>query len=240
MSDKPWQFKYYFIFENGKKATYDITLEAQTLKLIPTEDIQPTEWTKLDFHQCTNCPLNKDDYPDCPLALNLSNVLPRFNDMYSFEKVHVMVETPDRTYSKNTTLQNGLSAMLGIYMVTSDCPVMAPLKPMVRFHLPFACIEETVFRSVSTYLLGQYFKKQNGEEADWELNGLMDNYGEIQQLNRGMAERMRSIVDKDANLNALVVLDVFAKELPFSIAKSLDNLKYLFEVPQKKRVNLLD
>ncbi len=43
-----------------------------------------------------------------------------------------------------------------------------------------------------------------------------------------MASRMRSVVDKDANLNALVVLDVFAKELPFSIKKSLEDLEYLF------------
>jgi len=226
---EPWNFKYYFIFENGERATFDITLEAESLKLRPQQEITPTNWTKLDYHQCKNCPLKKNDYPDCPLALNLSTVLPRFNDMYSFEKVHVMVETPERTYSKNTTIQSGLSAMLGIYMVTSDCPVMAPLKPMVRFHLPFACVEETVFRSVSTYLLRQYLKKKNGGTPDWDLDGLMKNYEDIQLLNRGMAERMRSIVDKDANLNALVVLDVFAKELPFSIAKSLDNLRYLFD-----------
>ena len=114
-------------------------------------------------------------------------------------------------------------------MVTSDCPNMISLRPMVRFHLPFATIEETVFRSVSTYLLGQYFKHKNGEEADWDLDGLLENYETIQKVNYGMASRMRSAVDKDANLNALVVLDVFAKELPFSIQKSLEMLEYLFK-----------
>jgi len=230
-------FKYYFIFENGDKATFEIVLDAESLKLISSDKIRTAEWTRLDFHQCKNCPLNSNDYPDCPLAVNLSNVLPRFNNMNSFEKVHMIVETNERTYSKKTSLQSGLSSMLGIYMVTSDCPIMAPLRPMVRFHLPFASIEETVFRSVSTYLLKQYFKKKNNQQADWTLKGLMDSYTEIQQLNHGMVERMRAIVEKDANLNALVILDVFAHELPFSISQKMDDLQYLFETSPKPKNN---
>ena len=45
---------------------------------------------------------------------------------------------------------------------------MESLKPMVRFHLPFATVEETVFRSVSTYLLSQYLAEiaeENEEEG---------------------------------------------------------------------------
>lgn len=216
------------MFTDGQKETFEITLDQKTLKFIPKEELEPAPWTKLEENQCKNCPLNKEDYPDCPLALNLSNVVPRFSSLHSYDNVHVMIETKERTYSKNTSLQQALSAMLGIFMVTSDCPIMSSLKPMVRFHLPFASVEETVFRSVATYLLGQYFKYKNGEEADWNLKNLMGNYSDIQLLNQGMATRMRAVVDKDANLNALVVLDVFAKELPFSIQKSLENLEYLF------------
>ena len=232
-------FKYLFIFSDGKKETFEINLDNTNLKFIPNKEIKPSAWTKLGHNQCDNCPLNSEDYPDCPLALNLSDVVQKFCSLHSFDNVHVIVESNDRTYSRNTSLQQALSAMLGIFMVTSDCPIMSSLKPMVRFHLPFASVEETVFRSVSTYLLGQFFKFKKGEKADWSLDNLMGNYKDIQLLNRGMAARMRSIVDKDANLNALVVLDVFAKELPFSIKKSLEELEYLFweETPKKSTKN---
>ena len=228
-------YKYLFMFSDGQKESFEINLDKKTLKYIPNQKLETSAWTKLEHNQCKNCPLNKDDYPDCPLALNLSDVVSKFSGMRSHDNVHVMIETKERTYSKNTSLQQALGAMLGIFMVTSDCPVMASLKPMVRFHLPFASLEETVFRSVSTYLLGQYFRYKNGEEADWDLKNLMDSYENIQLLNQGLAARMRSVVDKDANLNALVVLDIFAKELPFSIQKSLENLEYLFvdEEPTK-------
>jgi len=221
-------YKYFFIFEDGKKENFEIYLDRETLKLQHFKAPEPSAWTKLEHHKCRNCPLSKEEYPECPLALNLRPVIERFSGMFSFEKAHVIVETAERNYSQNTQLQSGLSAMLGIFMVTSDCPVMAPLRPMVRFHLPFASIEETVFRSASSYLLGQYFKLKAGKEPDWDMSNLTDIYNSIQVVNQGMAARMRSAVDKDANLNALVVLDVFAKELPFSIEKRLQDLEYLF------------
>lgn len=230
MSEKETiEFKYLFIFKDGRRQSSNIKLDSKTLRLIQEANgIRPSRWTKLDSSKCSNCPLNSEEHPECPLALNLSTIVPQFSDMHSYNEVHVIVESEDRTFSRDTDLQTALSAILGIFMVTSDCPNMMSLRPMVRFHLPFATIEETIFRSVSTYLLGQYFNHKNGKEADWDLKGLVENYKTIQIVNYGMASRMRSVVDKDANLNALVVLDVFAKELPFSIDKSLEMLEYLF------------
>ena len=214
---KQIHFRYLFILNSGTKFSFEIELDPQTLRYIPEEEPETAPWTKLDHYQCTNCPLKKESHPECPLALNLSSVIPLFSDLQSFDFANVIVETAERTYSKNTTLQNGLSSMLGIFMVTSDCPVMSVLRPMVRFHLPFASVEETIFRSASTYLLKQYFKKKKENSADWDLSKLNQDYQRIQEVNIGMAKRMRSIVSKDANLNALVILDVLAKEMPFSI-----------------------
>ena len=55
-------------------------------------------------------------------------------------------------------------SLIGIYMVTSGCPIMDKLRPMARFHLPFASTEETIYRAISTYLLGQYFLEQKGKK----------------------------------------------------------------------------
>ena len=106
---------------------------------------------------------------------------------------------------------------------------MSKLKPMVRFHLPFASVQETINRSVSSYLLGQYFNYKEGKEADWDLAGLKQSYKEIQTVNYGMAGRLRSISAKDANVNALIILDIFAKEMPETIDGSLNLLRYLYE-----------
>jgi len=37
---------------------------------------------------------------------------------------------------------------------------MDPLKPMVRYHLPFASLDETVYRMVSAVLVAQLIREQ--------------------------------------------------------------------------------
>lgn len=221
-------YEYFFNFKDHNNVQFRIALDGDTLNYVQPEKIETAEWARLDNEKCSNCPLSSSETAYCPIALNLVSILPAFTEMVSYEMVDFTVKTEERTYLANTSLQRGLSSMLGIYMVSSGCPVMARLKPMVRYHLPFASVEETVFRSASTYLLGQYFRHKKGYAGDWDLQGLIHIYEEIQEVNMGMAERLRSIPAKDANINALIVLDVFAKELPQNIEQSLRSLEYLF------------
>ncbi len=226
-ADELW-FEYTFKFKD-EKIQFRIDLDPDTLNYVHPQPLETAEWAKLENEQCENCPLKSDSQPYCPIALNLVNILPKFYDIFSYTEVDVTVDTPDRSFFARTTLQRALGSMLGIYMVTSGCPVMAKLKPMVRFHLPFATVEETVFRAASTYLLGQYFKHKNQLPADWSMEGLAQIYEEVQKVNMAMADRLRSIPAKDANINALIVLDVFAKEMPMNLEMSLKPLEYLFE-----------
>ena len=221
-------FEYFFTFENKKKSHFGIKLNGTNLNYINESQTEKADWAKLDHHKCKNCPLNSNENEYCPIALNLVSILPAFKEHVSYEIVEFVVKTEERYYCAKTSLQHGLGSMLGIYMVTGGCPVMAQLKPMVRYHLPFATVEETVFRSVSSYLLGQYFRHKKGLLADWDLEGLTKIYEEVQEVNVRMAERLRSVPAEDANINALIVLDVFAKELPQSIEESLNDLAYLF------------
>ena len=222
-------YEYFFKFKEHEDAHFLITLDGNTLNYVQPSKQETAEWARLDNEKCSNCPLHSSQTAYCPIALNLVSILPAFTELASYEMVDFKVKSEERTYLANTSLQRGLSSMLGIYMVSSGCPVMAKLKPMVRYHLPFASVEETVFRSASTYLLGQYFRHKKGFSGDWDLQGLLHIYEEIQEVNMGMADRLRSVPAKDANINALVVLDVFAKELPQNIEQSLCSLEYLFE-----------
>jgi hypothetical protein len=99
---------------------------------------------------------------------------------------------------------------------------------MARYHLPFATQEETIFRVVSTYLLEQYFRHKQALSIDMELDNLKKVYGEIQIVNKAMSSRLRTIGIEDSAVNAVVLLDIFAKMMPYSIEDSLEEIRYLF------------
>ena len=231
MENKPknLKYKYEFIFENNTSETFTILLNPETLDFIQNEESTAPAWTELDHHKCDNCKLNSFTHSHCPIAKNLTDIFPSFKDKVSYENVKVRVETKERIYELDTSVQKGLSSLLGILMVTSGCPSMNILRPMVRFHLPFATIEETIFRSASSYLLGQFYRYKNEKSVDWYMNDLSKAYEGIQIVNIGMAQRLRSISDKDAGANAVIVLDIFAKELPYSIFDGLKKLEYLYK-----------
>ena len=115
-------------------------------------------------------------------------------------------------------------------MATSGCPAMNFLKPMARYHLPFATREETIVRSVSMYLLRQYFEHKKGRTPALELSQLDDKYSMIGNVNKGIVNRINSILKGgDANQNAMVILDSIGKMLSFAIDESLEDYEYLFE-----------
>ncbi|TFH01209.1 MAG: hypothetical protein E4H13_05530 [Calditrichales bacterium] len=223
---------YHFSFENGRKEFFPVTIKLDDLSLVEENRSDFPAWTRLSFNQCKNCQLDEQKHTHCPIALSISGVINKFQGTKSYELVQVQVETPERNYDKKLALQQGLGSLLGIYMVTTGCPTLKVLRPMVRFHLPFATVEETLFRSTSAYLLGQYFKFKKKQESDWTLKGLVSSYEEIQQINLGITNRLRSISDEDANANAVIVLDVFAKALPSSILQDLQELEYLYHVSE--------
>lgn len=221
------RFRYKFQFENGEEKLFDVLLNEQTLQVVDNSYTSNPEWSKLKYQQCQNCPL-KDDVEYCPVAVNIAHLIDEFKFSTSYDKTWVVVETPDRTYAQETTVQQGLSAILGIYMVTSGCPVLDYLRPMVRFHLPFATTNETVFRAVSMYLIAQYFRERKGLEPDWNLEGLVNIYKEIGILNKGMWSRLSKASSFDANVNALIVLNTFGDALRFSLKQDLEQLSSLF------------
>jgi len=210
-------YKYIIKFDSGKEKTIDIGLDPVTLNLLPKEPLEFPDWTLLDYGRCSVCTCDAASQKYCPVALNLAGVTRMFSDKASTMTVDVRVVTQEREYFKRTSLQSALSSVIGIYMVTSGCPVMEILKPMARHHLPFASLNETVYRSLSSYLLQQYFRKRKGLEPDWELTKLTRAYETIEILNVAMVDRIRRASEKDANYNAVIILDVFAKMVPLTI-----------------------
>lgn len=229
MSGEAFLIGYTFETGDGETFGFPVALDAQRLLLRVPAGVPRPSWTELAHCQCPGCPLDAATHPHCPAAVGLVGLIEAFGPMISHGAVTVSVEMHDRTVTKATTMQRGLSSILGLCMATSGCPQLDFLRPLARFHQPFATREESMFRATSAYLLGQYFRRFQGGEGDFALAGLKRAYERVQHVNVGMAQRIRSIAEGDANVNALVLLDLLAKEMPMAIEENLGELAHLFE-----------
>lgn len=222
---------YRFAFAAGEVITCTVELDRTALNLATAPTGPRPDWTALGCHQCGNCPFVPETTPYCPIAVNLADIVEQFNHRFSYQQVEVTVTTENRDYFKATTLQEGLSSLLGIIMVTSGCPPMERLKPLVRFHLPFATLEETTFRTISLHLLTQHLLQKHGRPADFSLAGVERIYAEVATVNNGFARRLLQAAQKDANINALVNLACFAEMVPFSAEEMLESIEGNFAGP---------
>ena len=215
---------YEFKLGTGSEKKFIVQLDPETLAFVGEHKETPPAWTRLDFEQCSNCPLNTTLTKYCPVAVNLSGIAREFREVTGSDKATVTVAVKERAYFKSGSLQEGLSPLLGIIMTTSGCPIMEPLKPMVRYHLPFAGLDETVFRTISMYLMAQFIRSQSGKKPEWTLEGLFRIYGEVKKLNKDFGLRMRAAARSDANIHALVKLNVFAVMVPLEAEKLLKEI----------------
>lgn len=219
-------YRYVFTFENGETKEFHVKLDGNSLQLLTGSAPDPPDWTRLGFSQCVNCPLQKESH--CPIAVNLNQVISKFEGTQSYTNALVTVETAERNYAKDTTVQRALSSIIGLIMVTSGCPVMDKLRPNVAFHLPFANPLETSYRSVAMYLTAQAIRKIRGEEPDWDMQGLVEIYDEVAKVNKGMARRIKEAMATDAGANAIVILHAFGDSVTILIESRLEELEGFF------------
>lgn len=215
---------YEFRFPDAPARSYAMDFDSESMRMQPRQEKAPAEWARLGFQQCRHCPLRSATSPHCPIARNIEDVVEHFKMEVSHSRATVLVYTAERTFSHETDLQNGLQGLLGLIMATSGCPHMDFLKAVARFHLPFATFEETVVRVMSIYLLQQYFRAKKGEAADYAMVELRDRYERISQVNQGIIRRLRSLGGRDADKNALIILDSFASLLPSTLNTEFGNM----------------
>ncbi|MCP4689725.1 MAG: hypothetical protein GY859_16850 [Desulfobacterales bacterium] len=229
MEENDYKIQYHFVFENDSEKIFDIIIDPKTMfNRLPIPEKKPS-WTRLEYRQCQCCPLDKETTPYCPIALNIEELVLEFGEVVSSENCHVHCVTPERTYFKKTYVQEGLFSIFGLINATSRCPVMDFLKPMVRFHLPFATVDETTVRTFSFYLLAQYFEQEKSHVLDINLEKLDEQYEKVQQLNEGILGRIKDVTEKDADRNAFIILNSLAQLISFEIDDSLSSIEALFK-----------
>jgi len=218
---------YQFSLPDGKEISYPFEFDGERYNLITT-DLKTPPWAELSFQQCHHCPYQDSSSPKyCPAALQLAQVVKGIDHLVSFDRVHVRVETSHRIVEQESSAQEAISSLLGLVLASSGCPHTEFLLPMARFHMPLASSEETLWRTCASFMLAQYFRKENGETPE-ELSGLLRRYDNLETLNSYLAKRLRSQLDQDACLNAIILLDTYAKSLPHFISKTINNLKPLY------------
>lgn len=227
MSSKPIEITYRFQLPDGAERVHLVRLSRKNCAMeMPTEPAP--EWTQLERGKCSNCPLDPRRSPYCPAARAAAGVADPLKDLPSHTVAVTEVVTEERTYLKKGGLSSALGSLFGLVMATSGCPHLDFLRPMARFHLPFATIEDTIVRSASFHLLRQYRKARRGGGESLELGALARQYDALAAVNRGLADRIRAIGGKDSGRNAVVALDVFAKMLHMEFKDELPILDEIF------------
>lgn len=226
---EPIRITYRISLDDKTTEVFDFDLDGRTFALRTTPPDNPPKWTELGFKQCSHCPLNVEEHPHCPMALQLHKVVERFHNTRSIDEVKLEVITEDRTVVQTTALQRVLSSMLGLIFPTCGCPKTAYMRPMARFHLPLASEEETVFRVAGMYLLAQYFLTNNGKKGQFAFDGLISIYDDFHILNKAIASRLQFATESDSSKNAITLLDMYSSLVPMLLEDQLVEIRGFFE-----------
>jgi hypothetical protein len=224
------RIEYRFDLPNGARKHLELKFSPTDFRLINEVTAEPPFWTELKFNQCGNCPLNSKQSPQCPAALQMVPAVEALKELVSFDAVGVTVIQAERTIHAQTTAQQAMSSVLGLIMATAGCPWTDRLRPMARFHLPFASEAETVYRSVCMFLLARHLAG-NADSAGFA--GLQQLYENLHVVNRDMSRRLGAATRTDPARNAMALLDSYTTLLPAALEGSLEELKPLFDAWRK-------
>ncbi len=224
--------RYIFEFNTVNEQQYNLYFDYKDMSLLEKSFESQQEgsmaWAELSYNKCEHCPLSESDTKFCPAALALGRIAKKFADVKSYTETKVAVVTSDRTYLKQTSTQEALHSIFGLIMATCGCPYLRFLRPMARFHLPFANSNETLVRSLSFYFMKQFFSNSGQQPQTFDLKPLTDAYDKVQIVNQHLVERIRKLGKGDADLNAIVILDSFASLLSMQISDDFADLRPLF------------
>jgi len=223
---------YRFDLPDGSAKTLEFAFDAVDFKMLKAPPDPPPFWTELAFSRCANCPLDERLNPHCPAALQLASALEPLSALVSFDTVGVTVTQAERTAYAQTSAQQAMSSVIGLVMATSGCPWTDHLRPMARFHLPFANEAETVYRSIGMFLVARAIA---GSEESQGFAALVALYENLHVVNRDMSRRLGAAARTDPARNAMALLDAYTTLLPAALERSLDELSPLFDAWKTKK-----
>ncbi|MBN2144628.1 MAG: hypothetical protein JW774_08395 [Candidatus Aureabacteria bacterium] len=228
--ENPYNLKveYHFEFEDGENIAFKV--EKDILEKKPRHySSKRYKWEELEFHQCEQCPLSSSEYPYCPAAISITDIIEYFSKKASFSNCKCTVRMPDKTISGEKPIQDVLYSLIGVRMATSACPFLSRFRPLARFHEPFSTPFYTMQRIMSSYLLEQFFKNKREGTGEFNFSGLKDFYSHINIVNSKMALRLAEAEVMDATPNSIMILSLFGTSVTFFFDDYLEILQKLYE-----------
>ena len=215
---------YVFKIEAGADVSFEVNLNR------PAQSGDLPDWTLLENNKCANCPLAAAPGARCPAAADLVPIVQRFSELASIGNTMVRVVRPQFELHKQTDTQTALSALMGLILATSGCPILNRMRPMAQMHLPFPSENEVVYRIVSMHLFKCYL---DGTTPD--LKDLETFFADVDQLNHAFAKRIKRATQEDASINALVLLHSRSMLASLSIEDNLAQIRAWFPVGSSKQ-----
>ena len=215
-------------FADGSAKQLELHFRSDSLIPVGWVPSKPPEWAALSYHQCQNCPLDPEKVSYCPASLNLAKLVEQCHGLDLLDSVELKVTTAGRVVTVTTTVQKAIGSFIGLLMATSDCPHAAFFRPVARFHLPLATEGETMYRAVSSFLLGQYFARQSGQEAKFDLQGLIEIYQNLETVNTTLSGRLKAAGETGVVAKCMMEWDVFSGMFPLRVEELLKELRPLF------------
>ena len=209
---------YFFRLASGAQHRFDVEFDR------PLAGGELPAWTLLEQDKCPHCPLADASGAHCPAAADLVAVVERFSALSSIERIDVLVLTPEYEARKHTDTQTALSALMGLILATSACPILQRMRPLAQMHMPFATPTEMVYRIVSMHLTGSFLR---GEAAG--LEGLDRLFADVDRLNHAFFARLKRAPQRDAGINALLALQARTMVASLSIKSELENIRTWFQ-----------
>ena len=208
---------YFFRLESGAEHRFDVDFE----RAAPGGALP--DWILLDTNKCGHCPLASSPGARCPAAADLVPVVERFSALASVDSVEVRVVNAQYEARKRTDTQTALSALMGLILATSACPILSRMRPLAYTHLPFTTDTEMLYRIAAMHLFDCYLR---GTTPD--LQGLAGFFADFDTLNEAFAKRIKRATQRDASINALVVLHARNMLAGLSIENKLDETRVWF------------
>jgi hypothetical protein len=208
---------YFFRLASGEEHRFEVPFNR------PERGGELPSWTRLETDKCPNCRLPAVAGARCPAAADLVPLIERFSALASIDKINVRVITEQYEARKHTDSQTALSALMGLILATSACPILGKMRPLAHTHMPFATPTEMVYRIASMHFFGNFLR-----DEPIGLEGLDSFFADIDKLNHAFARRLKRAVESDAGINALIMLHSRAMLASLSIQPELENIRAWF------------
>lgn len=205
-------------FDDREPVVFDLRLDEHGLLQNMAE--RGPSWTRIDDDGCRGCRAAGDH---CRAALSIMPVVEAFLEVDSLQTTRTRVTIGERSTEVIGPISQVVASLMGLCMPASGCAVAAPFRAMAIYHQPFATLEETVIRAAGFTLLEHW--AHGTLCGDDPFAALIDAWAGLEQINLRIGRKLQQYCEKDATLNGLTSLDMFAKSGGFGLDAALKALK---------------